>query len=134
MDSLNFEKAGQIKDLAVAYVAAYRENNKEEIFGGQDLAALVFAPEIPEWTAFNTALNSLSLPELKDLVALMYVGRGDHIDDVNNPANIRKAFEGHRAMVERDTQDSLISIVHGKNARFHDYFDRGIARLKLVSA
>lgn len=123
MDSLNFEKAGQIKDLAVAYVAAYRENDKSESLGGQDLAALVFAPDIPEWTAFKTALNALSVPELKDLVALMYVGRGDHVDDLNSPTDIRKAFKGHREMVERDSQDSLTSIVYGKNARFHDYFD-----------
>ncbi|WP_207245029.1 MULTISPECIES: hypothetical protein [unclassified Pseudomonas] len=41
---------------------------------------------------------------------------------------------GHRQMVEHDTQDSLTSIVYGKNARFHDYFDRGIARMKLAAA
>lgn len=133
MDSLNFQKAGQIKDLAIAYVAAYRENDKSESLGGKDLAALVFAPDIPEWTAFKTALNALSVPELKDLVALMYVGRGDHVDDMSSPTDIRKAFKGHREMVERDSQDSLTSIVYGKNARFHDYFDRGIARMKLAA-
>jgi hypothetical protein len=134
MQSLSFEKAGQIKDLAVTYVDAYRADHKEGPLGGQDLAALVLAEDIPEWKAFKTALLSLSLPELKDLVALMYVGRGDHVENENDPANIRAAFEGHRARLDRDDQDSLTTIVHGKNARFHGYFERGITRMKLACA
>jgi hypothetical protein len=133
MNNLNINKAATIATLALASHEEYRQRHPgSRVIGSGELKDLVFEPDSQEELAFKAAMNALSDDELRDLVAVMYVGRGDHVDDPEDPASIRKAFDGHVRSCSMDNREQLIDVLSGKGAVIHRYLAQGLERVRLM--
>lgn len=131
MKHLTTEKASQLADLAEKRHAEYRERNPGgKIVGSGDLKDLILVPESAEALAFRLAVNELTESEARDAVALMYVGRGDYLEDDHSPEKVSSTFDGHVESFSKDSKDQLTGVLLSKAAVMHRYLKDGIDRVK----
>lgn len=129
MKNLSLDKAIKLAKLAHAKHAAYREKNPAGgIWESSDLGRLMFEPDSAEATAFKEQVRSLTKEESVDAVALMYVGRGDYVED-DSAKSVRAAFEMHRETFSHSAHDELTEKLLSKEAVMHRYLEDGIAKV-----
>lgn len=132
MKSLTFAKANELSDLATARNNEYRSRHPSgQIWSGQDLKELVKEPESLESIAFKEKIRSLTKEESLDAVALMYVGRGDCLEEENqeDPKSIREVFGIHHKSFSNDSHADLTEKLLSKGAAIHEYLDIGAGRV-----
>lgn len=130
MKHLSITKATAIARLAADSHEEYRQRHPGQgVIGAGELKDLIREPESREEVAFKDALCALSDGELLDLVALMIVGRGDHVENPEDPESIRSAFEGHAHTFSKDTHEQLLDYIFGKSAAIHRYLAQGVEQV-----
>lgn len=133
MRHLSTSKAATIARLAAISHDEYRQRHPGGgIIGSGELKALVLEPDSQEEIAFIEAMRSLSDEELLDLVAMMIVGRGDHVENPEDPESIRRAFEGHVQTFSNDSHAELLGYILGKSAVIHRYLAQGLERVQFA--
>lgn len=130
MKYLTLAKAQILADLATKRFNEYRERNPGGIVSSNDLASLVLRDETEEARAFRLQVESLTEVEARDAVALMYVGRGDHLDGDYSAASVQKAFQGFLDLFSKDSHDQLKGTLLEKTAVMHRYLADGIERIR----
>jgi hypothetical protein len=131
MKDLTLAKAANLARLAEKRHAEYRERHPGGgIVSSTDLRDLVFEPESEEAAAYRVAVENLTKAEAQDAVALMYVGRGDHLDEEQSLESVRDAFEGHHHFASADSREQLIDTLLSKTAVMHRYLKNGIDRVR----
>ena len=133
MKHLSTTKAASIVRLAAASHDEYRQRHPgNRILGAGELKALILEPDSQEEIAFVEAMRALSDDELLDLVALMCVGRGEHVENPEDPESIRDAFEGHARSFSKDSHKELLDYISDKGAVIHRYLARGLDRVRFA--
>ncbi|MFK3943540.1 hypothetical protein ACI2KC_17970 [Pseudomonas monteilii] len=131
MKDLSLAKASELADLASKKYEEYCRTNKPGISGGQDLVDSMLGEfKSEEAKAYRNAVLALSVPEARDAVALMYVGRGDHLDDELSTDSAREAFLHHHQMSSMDSFDQLTDVLLDKGLRMHRYLKDGTERVR----
>lgn len=130
MKDLSLKKASELAKLAEAKYEEYCKTHKPGISGGQELYDLIMEPESEEAKRYRIAVQALSLDEARDAVALMYVGRGDYLDDASSVESARQAFLSHHQASSKDTFDQLTTTLLGKGLRMHRYLKDGAERVR----
>ncbi|NNA56350.1 DUF3775 domain-containing protein [Pseudomonas koreensis] len=130
MKHLSLVKAQTLADLAAIRFNEYRERNPGGIVSSTDFASLVLRDETKEARDFRLQVESLSDVEARDAVALMYIGRGDHLEGDYSPASVKKAFDGFLGLFSKDSHDQLTGTLLEKTAVMHRYLADGIKRVR----
>lgn len=130
MKDLSLKKTSELTKLAEAKYEAYCKTHKPGISGGQELYELIMEPESEQAKQYRIAVQALSLDEARDAVALMYVGRGDYLDDDRSIESARQAFLSHHEASSKDSLDQLTTTLLGKGLRMHRYLKDGAERVR----
>lgn len=96
---------------------------------GEAVIEQILAPASEPRQALLDALDALSQPEAVELVALMYVGRGDLVEDRGNKLHARRAFQVHVNDFSSRNKDDLAFICAEKDSVLHEYLNNGLAHL-----
>ena len=130
MKHLSLAKAAVLADLADKRYDESRRNHSGGVVSSKDLASLVLRDETEEARAFRLQVERLTKQEALDAVALMYVGRGDHLNGDFSPASVEKAFNGFLDLFSKDDHGILTDKLLEKTAVMHRYLAEGIARVR----
>lgn len=126
--NLSIARANHILSLADRSFEALPDR-EPRVIGAGELLDRMREPERPERRALLDELDTLTQREALDLVAIMYVGRGDYIEDSQDGQQVLDAFNAQLRDFAGDDVDSLIEACAGKDLAFHRYLRRGLALL-----
>jgi hypothetical protein len=133
MKNLSISSATIIARLANDSHEKYKQEHPgSRVIGSGELKELIMERDSEEQVALREAINELSTPELMDLVALMYVGRGDYVEDLANADSVREAYASHLNSVSQDSRQNLLDILGGKGAAIHRYLAQGLERVRFA--
>ncbi len=130
--SLSQVRANQILTLADQSFAAHMADAPEGglEYGSTEALERMFREPAAERKALLNALDELSHPEALDLIAIMYVGRGDYIEDSHDVVQVKAAFNIQSRDFQGREVSELVSICAEKDLAFHEYLRRGLDLLK----
>lgn len=128
---LSKEKANSILKQADLSFAAESKHALDGIvvMGSKDSIDRMFREPEPERRALLDTLAELSQPEALDLVGIMYVGRGDYIDDESDRQQVLEALQAQLDAFRAQGAEDLVSICAEKDLVFHEYLRKGLELL-----
>lgn len=95
---------------------------------GQNLVSQVVNVGFLNDLLLKSILRSLSQPEMVELVAVMFIGRGDYISSSNSKEQIRQAFRMHVEELSSKHKIYLEKICSGNGFLFCYYVGRGLRK------
>lgn len=124
-NNLSLDRAHHILRLADESFRT-EERSGKSVFDPEELMELLSEPPRPERAALLDELGNLTHAEALDLVGIMYVGRGDYVEDEANAQQVADAFNAQLSTFSLDSVENLVQICAGKDLVFHQYLRRGL--------
>lgn len=129
MNHLKNEKAQYIAELAEASFNFDQAKEAGVAYDSDDFIERILAPASKPRQALLDELDTLSQAEAVELVALMYVGRGDYIDDQNDKGQVMHAFQTQVDDFSSREAEQLTHICAEKDLVLHRYLKEGLKLL-----